>query len=232
MNEYKFVFNDGKIALLALLLVALILVYFGVFCIASGVRVVIQPPLKDISVANIAVVGELTEEYLQQLQMVPKPILQSFIANQWRLCIGCGYRSGIIWIEGDGIEDNASPGTIVYHEKTIHLNSSDALLHEFGHYTQYIIRPMEGWNPAYKREAAVAASVLGNYATTNNREYFAECFDYFIRNQNDPTALAALRDIAPATTAIFASLTESSWNLPTTVISIQPSPSLSPIERG
>lgn len=60
----------------------------------------------------------------------------------------------------------------------------------------------------YAEEAEAASAVLGDYASTNSREYFAEFFEYWIDWAGDTMRLGALEKAAPETYAYFRTLEE------------------------
>ena len=207
--------NEKRI--LAALAFVLLLAGANLVLVLHGWKIVIRPPRNFSVMTDIKIFGECSTSYQEQLQLVPEPILQSFIANKWILCIGCGFSEG-------SLDGQAYSGATDYQNKTIHLEEPISLLHEFGHYYQYI-QPMNNWSSLFEQEAAAAVSVLGSYAVTNTHEYFAETFEYYMCNQNSPENMTVFHAVAPATVAKLESLARAEWNLTTMFISLQPIPS-------
>ena len=67
------------------------------------------------------------------------------------------------------------------------------------------------WEELYRLEAQ--NTVLRAYARTNYREYFADCFDYWIINAGNAQRMERFRDAMPRTYAYFERLAEDHWGL-------------------
>ena len=59
--------------------------------------------------------------------------------------------------------------------------------------------------------AEAQTSGLRDYAKTNAREYFADCFDYWITYSADKKRMDDFRDAAPQTSAYMKKLAANNW---------------------
>ena len=80
-------------------------------------------------------------------------------------------------------------------------SSPAGTLHEFGLFLD--------WTPGFSAEheqlylAEAQTSGLRDYAKTNAREYFADCFDYRIAYSGNEKRMETFRNAAPQTRAYF-----------------------------
>lgn len=146
--------------------------------------------------------------YLQLVQELPTVILDQFEKSGWSLVIGNDY------IAEWNVENNISAvGLTTYADKTIYTARPVTTIHELGHFLHHQLkRPSDVMN-LYHEEAESARSVIGDYATTNEDEYFAEVFCEWFCSQNNETRRAELRAAAPKTFAYFSNLEANNWGL-------------------
>ena len=84
-----------------------------------------------------------------------------------------------------------------------------SVIHEFGHFLHdQLGRPLRV-DELYELEAEQARPVIGEYAMTNESEYFAEFFEKWM-NWTD-SKLQELQKVAPQTYAYFAQLEANGW---------------------
>ena len=88
-------------------------------------------------------------------------------------------------------------GATDYSQKTIYLSDSSATLHEFGHFLDWQLGFPAEHEQLYLAEAK--NSGLREYAKTNDREYFADCFDYWIAYSGNEKRMETFRNAAPQT---------------------------------
>lgn len=93
---------------------------------------------------------------------------------------------------------------------TIYLSEASATLHEFGHFLDWMLGFPAEHEQLFRAEAAAAP--LRDYAKTNAREYFADCFAYCIIHGNDSEMMKSLRKNAPQTCTYFEELGKDSWS--------------------
>lgn len=146
--------------------------------------------------------------YRQSMNKVPNVILRSFEANEWTFKIDRNYMDelgkadGLLW-----------GGATNYAAKEIVVGTSDSIVHEFGHYLDWALGFPKCHKELYANEAKSASFILGTYATTNEREYFAEYFEYWIEHENNKTAMEELRTATPETYKYFQKLSDDNWGL-------------------
>ena len=88
-------------------------------------------------------------------------------------------------------------GATNYSQKTIYLSEASATLHEFGHFLDWTLGFPAEHEQLFRAEAAAAP--LRNYAKTNAREYFADCFAYWVKYAENANAISLLQECAPMT---------------------------------
>ena len=77
-------------------------------------------------------------------------------------------------------------------EKRIYGVTPSAVLHEFGHFLDYVLDYPSESQGLYEEEAEAAAVFLRDYALTGEREYFAEYFACYLRAGNDTERAAEM----------------------------------------
>ena len=100
-------------------------------------------------------------------------------------------------------------GATNYSQKTIYLSEAGATLHEFGHFLDWTLGIPAKHEQLYLAEAQ--NSGLRDYAKTNAREYFADCFDYWITHGSNSEMMEHLRKNAPQTWVYFEALEKNNW---------------------
>ena len=100
-------------------------------------------------------------------------------------------------------------GATNYSQKTIYLSDASATLHEFGHFLDWMLGFPAEHEQLYLAEAQ--NSGLRDYAKTNAREYFADCFDYWIAYSSNEKRMEIFRNAAPQIWAYFEALEKNNW---------------------
>lgn len=163
------------------------------------------PPLLDIlpienkSNANL-------NGYLIQLDRLPDNILDTYVERGWDFVIDYDYLDK--FSEERGMD---CIGVTSYGSKQIIVSSSEATIHEFGHFLDKMLGFPAKHKELYQAEAEAARPILHDYATTNQKEYFAEYFDYWIRWNSCPERMVKLQEATPLTYEYFMSLSQSNW---------------------
>ena len=163
----------------------------------------IEEPPVPVTLVNAA--GVNVNDFLLELRKVPEQILDAFNATGWT------YRIDFDYISELSKQLNMSCiGATNYSRKTIYISEANATLHEFGHF----LDGQMGFPVEHERLYLAEAQNSGmrDYAKTNAREYFADCFDYYITHGSSPEMLERLRKNAPQTCAYFEELGKSGWN--------------------
>lgn len=203
----RFILLGLSIALFALVIILVL--------VPTRVALVIQPHIESVSAADILndQEGEENGSYINEISLVPAPILQSFIAHSWTFSIDEEFLRDL-----SAQTQKFCGGATDYTKKQIYVQSPSSVLHEFGHYLTYALNWPERHTALYLQEAKTAALVLGSYSATNSREYFAEYFAYWITNRENGEALEILQKISPETYSYFMELEAAQWGLDTRCI--------------
>lgn len=144
--------------------------------------------------------------YLLEIQKIPETILYKFLENGWSYCIDSDY------VDDFGVRIGMEcAGCCSYKNKTIYVKFDYATIHEFGHFYHRIAYNVSSFKDIYVKESDSARSVLGDYAATNENEYFAEAFAYWINWADDETMMASFAQSAPETYEFFRYLASTNW---------------------
>ena len=142
--------------------------------------------------------------YLETAAELPEAILDRFEGKGWSLVIGNDFIDD--WSRKNG---SLAIGLTSYTNKSIYVRSSSSVTHEFGHFLHSALgRPLI-IGDLFEKESEQARAIIGDYASTNKSEYFAEFFDKWF-NWSD-TKLQKLQEVAPETYAYFTELERQGW---------------------
>lgn len=180
----------------ALLLVLLLAVSLSIPALAAE-RSELMP------IQNMDGIG--LEEVYAELDYIPAPLLRQFEERGWTLCMNRAYLEQLSREYGYTCIAATS-----YKNKGIYLAAVSSLVHEFGHFLHYTL-DFDGETEALFQAEAQGADFLRAYARRNFREYFADCFAYWVKHREDRTALAIMREQAPETYHYFEELERGGW---------------------
>lgn len=150
----------------------------------------VEAPPAPVALVNAA--GVNINDYLLALRQVPEPVLATFKVAGWTYRIDFDYIS-----ELSKQLDMSCIGATNYSQKTIYISEASATLHEFGHFLDWTLGIPAEHEQLYLAEAQ--NSGLRDYAKTNAREYFADCFDYWVKYAGNTNAISLLQECAPMT---------------------------------
>lgn len=150
----------------------------------------IEEPPVPVTLVNAA--GVNINDYLLALRQVPEPVLATFKVAGWIYRIDFDYIS-----ELSKQLDMSCIGATNYSQKTIYISEASATLHEFGHFLDWTLGIPAEHEQLYLAEAQ--NSGLRDYAKTNAREYFADCFAYWVKYAGNTNAISLLQECAPMT---------------------------------
>ena len=162
----------------------------------------IEEPPAPVTLENRS--GINANAILMELQYVPQPILDAFNARGWQLVIDCNYIAELGRRSGVGCT-----GATDYAERTIYVSEAGAVLHEFGHFLDWLL----GFPAEHERlfRAEAAAAPLRNYAKTDGREYFADYFAYWVKYVGNTNAISLLQECTPMTFRYMEEVTILQW---------------------
>lgn len=150
----------------------------------------VTAPEAPVTLVNAA--GVNVNDFLLELRKLPEQILDAFNAAGWTYCIDFDYMGGL-----SKKLNMSCIGATNYSQKTIYISEASATLHEFGHFLDWMLGFPAEHEQLFRAEAAAAP--LRNYAKTNAREYFADCFAYWVKYAENANAISLLQECAPMT---------------------------------
>ena len=162
----------------------------------------VTAPAAPVTLVNAADVN--INDYLLALWQVPEPVLAAFNVAGWTYCIDFDYMGGL-----SKKLNMSCIGATNYSQKTIYISEADATLHEFGHFLDYALGFPAEHERLYLAESQ--NSSLRDYAKTNSREFFADCFVHWITYSADKKRMDDFRDAAPQTYAYMKKLATNNW---------------------
>ena len=162
----------------------------------------VESPPAPVALVNAA--GVNVNDFLLELRKVPEQVLDAFNAAGWTYCIDFDYMGRL-----SKKLNMSCIGATNYSQKTIYISEASATLHEFGHFLDWMLGFPAEHEQLFRAEAAAAP--LRDYAKTNAREYFADCFDYWITHGSNLEMMEHLRKNAPQTWAYFEALEKNNW---------------------
>ena len=150
----------------------------------------VEAPPAPVALVNTA--GVNINDYLLALRQVPEPVIATFNAAGWT------YRIDFDYISELSKQLNMSCiGATNYSQKTIYISETSATHHEFGHFLDWTLGFPAEHEQLYLAEAQTSG--LRDYAKTNAREYFADCFAYWVKYAENANAISLLQECAPMT---------------------------------
>ena len=162
----------------------------------------VTAPAAPVTLVNAA--GVNINDYLLALRQVPEPVLAAFNAAGWT------YRIDFDYISELSKQLNMSCiGATSYGQKTIYISEASATLHEFGHFLDYALGFPAEHERLYLAESQ--NSSLRDYAKTNSREFFADCFVHWITYSGNEKRMETFRNAAPQTWAYMKKLATNNW---------------------
>ena len=150
----------------------------------------IEEPPVPVTLVNAA--GVNVNDFLLELRKLPEQVLDAFNAAGWTYCIDFDYMGGL-----SKKLNMSCIGATNYSRKTIYISEASATLHEFGHFLDWMLGFPAEHEQLFRAEAAAAP--LRNYAKTDSREYFADCFAYWVKYAGNTNAISLLQECAPMT---------------------------------
>ena len=150
----------------------------------------VTAPEAPVTLVNAA--GVNVNDFLLELRKLPEQILDAFNAAGWTYCIDFDYMGGL-----SKKLNMSCIGATNYSQKAIYISEASATLHEFGHFLDWTLGFPAEHEQLFRAEAAAAP--LRNYAKTNAREYFADCFAYWVKYAENANAISLLQECAPMT---------------------------------
>lgn len=162
----------------------------------------VEAPAAPVTVKNPDNIN--ANDFLLELRKVPESILAEFNARSWTYSIDFDRVARF----AEQLNVNCI-GVTDYASKTIYISEASATVHEFGHFLDKVLGFPAEHERLFKAEAAT--SILRDYAKTNSKEYFADCFTYWIRYSGNAERMEQFRQSAPQTYAYMQTLADNGW---------------------
>ncbi|WP_317347797.1 S-layer homology domain-containing protein [Pusillibacter faecalis] len=176
------------------------------FSLLTQSYAVAGPPVLNALSIQAAPSADLNR-YLMEIECVPAPILRTFREAGWEYHVSPAYLQ--TYSRQHGL---SCIGLTSYSERRIYVSVPSSTLHEFGHFLDWTLGFPAEHEALYHEEAHSARTVLREYALANSREYFADCFAFWIRNSDDESQLERLSAAPPKTYAYFSELAAHGWS--------------------
>ena len=173
---------------------------------ATDIELVAPPIASQISIENKD--GALLNPYLLELRKIPEPILEQFQQLGWKITLDRDY---LMQLGQD--RDMSYIGVTVYLGKSIYISDPSALIHEMGHFVHGMLSFPESFERLFMLENKSAVEILGEYASTSSREYFAEYFAFWVQCQNSTQKMEYLAQASPETYRYFEEMEGNHWLL-------------------
>lgn len=160
-----------------------------------------KPPVNMVNSANVN-----ANDYLLKLKGLPEEVTKDFNEQGWTFKIDFDYTAQL------GRERGLSCiGVTSYSKKTIFVADASAIWHEFGHYIDGRLTFPAKHTELFIREAQ--NSILRDYAKSNSNEYFADCFEYYLKNKDNAKNIDLFKSKAPMTYQYLQELEACGWGL-------------------
>lgn len=160
-----------------------------------------KPPVNMVNSANVN-----ANDYLLKLKGLPEEVIKDFNEQGWTFKIDFDYPAQL------GRERGLSCiGVTSYSKKAIFVSDASAIWHEFGHYVEGRLTFPAKHTELFIREAQ--NSILRDYAKSNSNEYFADCFEYYLKNKDNAKNIDLFKSKAPMTYQYLQELEACGWGL-------------------
>ena len=165
----------------------------------------VEVPTAPVTVKNPDNIN--ANDFLLELRKVPETVLAEFNTRGWTYSI-----------DFDRVAQFAEQlnvsciGVTDYASKTIYISEAGATVHEFGHFLDKAL----GFPAEHERlfQAEAANSILRDYAKTNCKEYFADCFVFWVQYGDNTERMEQFKETAPQTYTYFETLAGNNWTNP------------------
>ena len=113
-----------------------------------------------------------------------------------------------------GYGDTSVVGVFDIANKAIFVQQIDGIVHAMGHYVSSFMVGLDEAVAAFSRERSAAAEYIAPNASRDADEFFAECFNYYIRakNANNYASMEMMRERMPEIWAFIANMDVMSWH--------------------
>lgn len=147
------------------------------------------------------------DSYYSILNLVPDEIIQKFVDNKWKIIIDAS-------VVNDFSKEIGASGMCEaftdYINKEIYIMIPRSMIHEIGHFVDCYMNDNNKLIQIFEKEGR-SNTFLSLYSRTNYREYFAEAFDFYIRNMNNEVKMNDFKQKLPITSEYLINLNLNGW---------------------
>lgn len=147
------------------------------------------------------------DSYYSILNLVPDEIIQKFVDNKWKIIIDAS-------VVNDFSKEIGASGMCEaftdYKNKEIYIMIPMSMIHEIGHFVDCYMNDNNKLIQIFEKEGR-SNTFLSFYSRTNYREYFAEAFDFYIRNMNNEVKMNDFKQKLPITSEYLINLNLNGW---------------------
>ena len=145
--------------------------------------------------------------YYNYFKKVPQSVIDLFRENKWKIVV-----DEAVFQQYKETTGRVAVGLCSYAEKTIFLKTPSSLIHELGHFIDFISDSDVGIDELYRLEGNQFAMYRGG-SFDNSREYFAEFFESYVNAKGDDLRVNSLKNTAPKTFEYMQQLEEDGWKV-------------------
>lgn len=147
------------------------------------------------------------------LSTVPKVIRDNFKADGWTLVLDDEFLDNYNQENQEEGRQKAI-GLCSKTRQSIYTTNGSSIVHEFGHYLYFMLPDMrDEIENLYLTEADNLSEMSSGYCRTNDNEFFAEAFKFYIRSLSNERTRTRMINASPATYNFMVELHRNNWGL-------------------
>lgn len=151
--------------------------------------------------------GYLVDDAWDDILILPWHVVKHFHDAGYRIVCG---EAGVSRFSSDGL---SVIGVFSPADKAIFVQQVDGVIHAMGHYVSSFMVGRSEAEAVFPRERTAAAELISPNAGRDPTEFFAECFEYYIRakNANNYASMATMRERMPEIWAFISNMDVLGW---------------------
>lgn len=151
--------------------------------------------------------GYLVDDAWDDILILPWHVVKHFHDAGYRIVCG---EAGVSRFSSDGL---SVIGVFSPADKAIFVQQVDGVIHAMGHYVSSFMVGRSEAEAVFPRERIAAAELISSNAGRDPVEFFAECFEYYIRakNANNYASMATMRERMPEIWAFISNMDVLGW---------------------
>lgn len=151
--------------------------------------------------------GYLVDDAWDDILILPWHVVKHFHDAGYRIVCG---EAGVSRFSSDGL---SVIGVFSPADKAIFVQQVDGVIHAMGHYVSSFMVGRSEAEAVFPRERIAAVELISPNAGRDPTEFFAECFEYYIRakNANNYASMATMRERMPEIWAFISNMDVLGW---------------------